>query len=343
MADPRGSVLPNVASPIIVQASLALGSVLLAEAGPEFLGIGSPAAASELGRDAQRNAYETDLHRPVADGRTRVPRSRSPSSPSTSWATVCATPSGSRPSAASARAAPASPPGRDPAGRLDRDRDGRHRTGDVRNRRVARDRRPPVEFETDEGANRVVDDVSFAVRPGEIGRAGRRVGIGQDRDARCRSCACPVPAGHDRQRRDPLRRSRPPARRLRQQMRRLRGGEIAMIFQDPMTSLNPAFTVGNQIAEAVHLHEDVSRDASVAHVRGRDARPSRHPGRGGASRPVPARVLGRHAPAGDDRDGAGLPPEAAHRRRADDRTRRDRAGPDPRPAARPSSARSAWR
>ena len=41
-------------------------------------------------------------------------------------------------------------------------------------------------------------------------------------------------------------------------MRRVRGGQIAMIFQEPMTSLNPVFTVGDQIVEAVRLHQDVS-------------------------------------------------------------------------------------
>jgi peptide/nickel transport system ATP-binding protein len=45
-------------------------------------------------------------------------------------------------------------------------------------------------------------------------------------------------------------------------MQRLRGGRMAMIFQEPMTSLNPVFTIGDQIVEAVRLHQNLS--ASVA-------------------------------------------------------------------------------
>ncbi|MGB6165489.1 MAG: ABC transporter ATP-binding protein [Pseudonocardiaceae bacterium] len=47
---------------------------------------------------------------------------------------------------------------------------------------------------------------------------------------------------------------------------RVRGQGISMIFQDPMTSLNPVYTVGYQIAEAIRAHHDVSRDAARAQV-----------------------------------------------------------------------------
>ena len=49
-----------------------------------------------------------------------------------------------------------------------------------------------------------------------------------------------------------------------EEMRAIRGDDIAMIFQDPMTSLNPVFTVGEQIAEALRLHRKLSRKAARA-------------------------------------------------------------------------------
>ena len=63
-------------------------------------------------------------------------------------------------------------------------------------------------------------------------------------------------------------------------MRKVRGNDIAMIFQEPMTSLNPVFTVGDQIAEAVRLHQNVGKTEAaqprdrVARARSASRRPS---------------------------------------------------------------------
>ena len=106
-----------------------------------------------------------------------------------------------------------------------------------------------------------------------------------------------------------------------------------MIFQDPMTSLNPVHTIGRQIGEVVRIHEGASQDALRASARSRCSSwsASLSPATGGR---LPARVLGRHASARDDRDGDRLQTAAADRRRADDRARRHGAGPGARGAAR---------
>ncbi|MEO7391070.1 MAG: ABC transporter ATP-binding protein [Ramlibacter sp.] len=51
-----------------------------------------------------------------------------------------------------------------------------------------------------------------------------------------------------------------------QQMRALRGGRMAMIFQEPMTSLNPAFTIGDQLVEAIRVHRSLSAKEARAHA-----------------------------------------------------------------------------
>ncbi len=50
------------------------------------------------------------------------------------------------------------------------------------------------------------------------------------------------------------------------EMRKVRGGKITMIFQEPMTSLNPVFTIGFQIAEAIHAHQKVSKEEARVRV-----------------------------------------------------------------------------
>ncbi len=120
-------------------------------------------------------------------------------------------------------------------------------------------------------------------------------------------------------------------------MRRVRGNEVALIPQDPMTSLNPTMTIGRQISEGVRLHRDVSRQqARAAGPRG--APPGRDAPAGRAAGPVPPRAFRGTSPAGHDRHGPGLRAQAAHRRRAHHRARRHHSGPDPRPHRRPPAA-----
>ena len=104
----------------------------------------------------------------------------------------------------------------------------------------------------------------------------------------------------------------------------VRGNEIAMIFQEPMTSLNPVATIGAQIAEALYYHRGLDwRSAKIEALRMLDL--VRIPDRAGAWRII-ASILRRNASARHDRDGAGVPAEAADCRRADHRARRDGAG-----------------
>ena len=49
------------------------------------------------------------------------------------------------------------------------------------------------------------------------------------------------------------------------EIRAIRGNDIAMIFQEPMTALNPVYTVGNQIGETVMLHQGLDKEAARAH------------------------------------------------------------------------------
>ena len=106
-----------------------------------------------------------------------------------------------------------------------------------------------------------------------------------------------------------------------------------MVFQDPMSSLDPVYRVGHQIVEQIRVHDRKVSKAQAIRPRGRADGAGRHSARRGSAAVLSARVLRRHAPARDDRDGAVVLAEAADRRRADDRARRDDPGADPRRAA----------
>jgi glutathione transport system ATP-binding protein len=123
-----------------------------------------------------------------------------------------------------------------------------------------------VDFNTENGLFRAVDNLDFEVRPGRtlaiVGESGSgksvtsmaimrltdytngRIATGQIlfRDSADREIDLTAASDED--------------------MRAIRGNDIAMIFQEPMTSLNPVFTVGDQIVEAIMLHQQLSRSAA---------------------------------------------------------------------------------
>ncbi len=120
-----------------------------------------------------------------------------------------------------------------------------------------------TEFATEAGRVRAVDGVSFGVPRGKtVGLVGES-GSGKSVTALSimRLVADPpgrIAAGAVRyDGRDLLALSE-------KEMRAIRGNKISMIFQEPMTSLNPVFTTGEQVAEAVRLHERASRRAAWA-------------------------------------------------------------------------------
>ena len=118
-------------------------------------------------------------------------------------------------------------------------------------------------FHTEEGVARAVDGVSFAVgRSQTLGLVGES-GCGKSVSAFSIMRLVPDPPGRI-EGGQILLKGRDLLALEEEEMRRVRGDDIAMIFQEPMTSLNPVLTCGFQIAEAVVLHQQVSmREARI--------------------------------------------------------------------------------
>jgi len=119
-------------------------------------------------------------------------------------------------------------------------------------------------FTTDAGTARAVDGVSFEVDRGEVLGIVGESGSGKSVTSLSIMRLIPEPPGRMEQGSSIRLNGEELVGATEKRMRQIRGDRIAMIFQEPMTSLNPVFRVGEQIAEAVRLHRGVSKEAARA-------------------------------------------------------------------------------
>jgi peptide/nickel transport system permease protein len=253
-------ILPNVMTGLVVGIAIALGSALLAESGLAFLGLGPPPPSASWG-SMLREGYDTvlfthpwalvpagltialtvlafntigDSLRDTLSGATTksrrqrgVKRQRG----------ITAVSRAARPAPTAAVAQSNGPPA------------------------LLEIRDLSVEFETDAGRVRVVDGVSFDVAAGKILGLVGESGSGKTVSSLAVLRLLPSPPAHILG--GSIRFS---GRDLLDmdfdELRRIRGRDIAMVFQDPLASLDPSFTVGYQLVEAIRLHERLSRAAA---------------------------------------------------------------------------------
>ncbi len=114
-----------------------------------------------------------------------------------------------------------------------------------------------VEFRTADGPARVVEEVSFQVSPGEtVGLVGES---GSGKTVTCMAIPRLLPANGRIVAGSVRLNGRELTALSEAEMRDIRGREIGVVFQEPSASLNPAFTIGQQIQAVIRRHEDVSR------------------------------------------------------------------------------------
>jgi oligopeptide/dipeptide ABC transporter ATP-binding protein len=125
-----------------------------------------------------------------------------------------------------------------------------------------------VEFDTEDGTVRAVTDVSYDLQSGEVLGIIGESGSGKSVSVMSMLGLIPQPPGRV-VRGEAVLKGRDLLKLRKRELRKIRGGEMAMIFQDPMTSLNPVISVGKQIDEAIKTHnpgikDEAARDRTVA-------------------------------------------------------------------------------
>ena len=136
-----------------------------------------------------------------------------------------------------------------------------------------------VEFATRDGVVPVIDDLSFDLAPGETLSLVGESGCGKTITALAVMGLIPSPPGRIAAGSISLA-GEDLVQATDSRMREIRGNEVSMVFQEPMTSLNPVFTIGEQIGETLRRHQGLTRrQAQVQSVQILDAVQIPLPGR----------------------------------------------------------------
>ena len=120
-----------------------------------------------------------------------------------------------------------------------------------------------VEFKTEDGVVHAVDDISYDVFPGEILGIVGESGSGKSVSTMAVLGLIPIPPGKIVTGEALFKGKNDLLKLGKKELQQFRGDEVAMVFQDPMTSLNPVLTVGYQLGEAIKTHYPKEPEAEI--------------------------------------------------------------------------------